>query len=740
MPEIPMGTSGIGRGGAAGTLQMLASGGAQTGGAVGTITINTAPAQAAVGQMRAVNAQLSQSMQQTAQSTGIAEKAVNLLAAAFTVRGVTAALRMTVSLAETAAQAERVEKSFDTLAGSVGQSAGTMLAKLQNASRGTISNTDLMLNANRAMLLGVSNDANQMAQLLEAARARGQAMGESAQQAFSDIVTGIGRLSPRILDNLGIVIDEQQAYRDYAAQLGVTAERLSDYGKKQALLNEVLKSSKDLLDGQSKSAEDNKSAFERATAAAENARIALGKVIEPDTVTATNGYADALMRVAGWLETIRRGQGGKSFGELQAEWATGGFMTPGLQAERSRRIAQGFGPLSDISRPALRAMPGGASQIKPIDTAAVAAVTLDWAQGVQKIERDAGQARLDATRQYEQQRTETIRSYELGLARDAQDFAIQRARQQQQFNEQVARSNADLDERIAQETAASGQRVAQIEDEYRRQRERAERDHRDNLMDAAAQLDAVAVYREQRNYAKQSKDAEEQHDKQVQAERDSLVTRIEEERKANAQRLDDARQTLAEQQRQEDEDRALRLQRQAEDHQHQLDQEAQNQAERLQQISRQAAEQRQALDDEHAKQMAALGLFNTAWSTSQQTAQAKALEEWDKYWNGKGGWLDTQQKAMQRAADLGLGLVAPGPAPKVPQRTYQSGGWVTETGMALVHSGEYVVPASRASTMMHDSRSYSLSPTIYIEGAGNPVAVGQEVERVLIRLLEHVAS
>ena len=40
-----------------------------------------------------------------------------------------------------------------------------------------ISDADLILSANKAMLLGVADSADEMASLLEMARARGQAMG-----------------------------------------------------------------------------------------------------------------------------------------------------------------------------------------------------------------------------------------------------------------------------------------------------------------------------------------------------------------------------------------------------------------------------------------------------------------------------------------------------------------------------------------------------------------------------------
>ena len=51
-------------------------------------------------------------------------------------------------------------------------------------------------------------------------------------------------MSPRILDNLGIIFNAEKVYSDYAATLGISADRLSDFGKKQALLNVVMEKGK----------------------------------------------------------------------------------------------------------------------------------------------------------------------------------------------------------------------------------------------------------------------------------------------------------------------------------------------------------------------------------------------------------------------------------------------------------------------------------------------------------------
>ena len=56
-----------------------------------------------------------------------------------------------------------------------------------------------------------------MTALINVARSRGAAMGLTLTQAFNDIVTGLGRESALILDNLGITIKVEQVMQDYAA-------------------------------------------------------------------------------------------------------------------------------------------------------------------------------------------------------------------------------------------------------------------------------------------------------------------------------------------------------------------------------------------------------------------------------------------------------------------------------------------------------------------------------------------
>jgi len=173
-------------------------------------------------------------------------------------------------MAQAGASAERVQASFQSLADQkIDTGAVDLLEKLRSASRGSISDTDLMLSANKAIMLQVTTSADEMARLLEVAAARGRAMGRSTAEAFQDIVTGIGRISPLILDNLGILTGGEKGFSDYAESIGKTREELTDLEKRQYLVQKVLADDTIL-------ANDAAGGFESLSAATQNLREIIG--------------------------------------------------------------------------------------------------------------------------------------------------------------------------------------------------------------------------------------------------------------------------------------------------------------------------------------------------------------------------------------------------------------------------------------------------------------------------------
>lgn len=229
-------------------------------------------------------------------------------------------LKKGFDLAEQGAMLTRLETAGDNLAASYGVNMDKILAALNKAAHGTVASSDLMLSANRAMMLGVSTDADRLANLLEVAALRGRAMGLSTTQAFNDIVTGVGRMSPLILDNLGIVVDLERRTKEWAAANGVAVDSVDAATKREILFNGVLEEGNRQLKAAGGLLDDTATAYERFGAQGENAYNRLkkgaGDFFEPlvgwlaDDLEATNKLNDAMALTGAKFDFVQQeGQG-----------------------------------------------------------------------------------------------------------------------------------------------------------------------------------------------------------------------------------------------------------------------------------------------------------------------------------------------------------------------------------------------------------------------------------------------
>ena len=218
-------------------------------------------------------------------AAGTAAGGIGAMGKAFAAAGIVAfgaqVAGATLELAKMGAQSLALKSSFDQVQGGAAN-ATAILESLRSASRGMISDYDLMLSANKAALLGVADTAEEMSGLLQIASVRGRAMGISATQAFNDIVTGLGRMSPLILDNLGITVDLEATTAKYAQALGKSADALTDAERKQALVNAVMESSASLMEGANASAQNLAgSGFAQLNTAWGNFKTAIGESLAP---------------------------------------------------------------------------------------------------------------------------------------------------------------------------------------------------------------------------------------------------------------------------------------------------------------------------------------------------------------------------------------------------------------------------------------------------------------------------
>jgi len=146
-----------------------------------------------------------------------------------------------LNLAVDAAPLQGVTATFASLTDDVGSSSDVMLQALQDASAGMITGGDLMTTYNKAAQMVSGTFAAQlpdaMGYLGKVAAATGQDMGFM----LDSLVTGVGRLSPMILDNLNIQVDATAANQAYADSLGISTKEMTKAQQQEALMAEVLK-------------------------------------------------------------------------------------------------------------------------------------------------------------------------------------------------------------------------------------------------------------------------------------------------------------------------------------------------------------------------------------------------------------------------------------------------------------------------------------------------------------------
>lgn len=179
------------------------------------------------------------------------------------------------SFAREGASVDAAAKSFDNLAASAGTTGEALLASLNKASAGTVSNADAIQSANTALLLLGSNAATKLPGLLEVARASAQTLGTDTGAVFESLVTGISRGSTELIDNAGITLKAGDAYAAYAASIGKGADQLTAAEKQQALLNGVLQAGQTIIQQTSGGAVSSAQGFQQFEASATNLKNSL---------------------------------------------------------------------------------------------------------------------------------------------------------------------------------------------------------------------------------------------------------------------------------------------------------------------------------------------------------------------------------------------------------------------------------------------------------------------------------
>ena len=229
-------------------------------------------------------------------------KAAGIAGAAFFAgRGIISGLTNSIQLAS---KFQGVSRGFDNLAKSAGFSSAAF-DKFQDATDNTISSVDLMTQANNAMLLGIADSEDQMAELFDVGQRLAQGLGQDTAYGIESLVTGLGRQSKLMLDNLGIMLDVNKANDDYATKLGKTASQLTDAERKQAFVNAAMEEGRKLVEKMGEAQLTMASSMDQAKSAITDVGVQIGETLAPAITKIAGGFAGAASAVANYIKNLR---------------------------------------------------------------------------------------------------------------------------------------------------------------------------------------------------------------------------------------------------------------------------------------------------------------------------------------------------------------------------------------------------------------------------------------------------
>jgi len=198
-------------------------------------------------------------------------------------------VRQLGKFATTASKVENMERAFKTLSGEVDHSQDS-LNKLKEATNGTMSEFDLFQQANNAMILGVSKNSDEMAEMFDIAQRLGRALGKDTASSVESLITGIGRQSRLMLDNIGIIVKADEAYASYAKKLGISVDQLTDAEKKQAFLTSAMESARTKVKEIGVEIETNQDVYDNLGRATAELSVATGDVLQPALVSTSKAF------------------------------------------------------------------------------------------------------------------------------------------------------------------------------------------------------------------------------------------------------------------------------------------------------------------------------------------------------------------------------------------------------------------------------------------------------------------
>lgn len=218
-----------------------------------------------------------------------AKIAGQVAAAAFIIKQVG---ELAFELSQLAAKAEGVENAFKRIPASA-----ALLNELTEATKGTVSEFELMQRAVQFNKFGLN--LSELPKLLKFASLTAQETGQDVNYLVDSIVTGLGRKSVLILDNLGLS----------ASKINEEVKKTGDFVKAVGnIVDDELPKMGDLLD-------NNVTKAKNAEAAWHNFRVSLGKFVNETGLVTT-----VLNSISGALDNFTKGATPEELADITREF------------------------------------------------------------------------------------------------------------------------------------------------------------------------------------------------------------------------------------------------------------------------------------------------------------------------------------------------------------------------------------------------------------------------------------
>lgn len=133
----------------------------------------------------------------------------------------------------------KIDKQFQALSNTFGVAGETLRTEFINSLGGLVDDSDAIASLNKAFI-GLGDKVSQLPAVMETARKATAVFGGDVTNNFELINQAIATGNTRALRQLGIIVDSEKAYQKYADSIGVAKDELSEAGRQQAILNEVL--------------------------------------------------------------------------------------------------------------------------------------------------------------------------------------------------------------------------------------------------------------------------------------------------------------------------------------------------------------------------------------------------------------------------------------------------------------------------------------------------------------------